>query len=705
VSPKIRKWIITLAALASLCAPSHALSWHPRAPALDRFGGVVAAPCRGGATGYFRLETARGRWIFCTPLGHAFWMLSVYQIDWTTGGAAYATAVQNKYGSSQAWAAQATARLESWGFNTVGPQSGEGSHNVFPVSTYNAAPNPHPMPFLRYIDLSSWCVRNASYQVKNLYNGMNPAVFSVARTFPDVFDPNWVACAQYYAANGDGSFTPNLPRNEPWMIGTWLGDADFLYGFGRGPQTPGGAHPHLGWIAATMSPTQSSGPNGDFSNLFTYSNQTVYTKLAWQSYLENKYGTIQALNAAWGSNYTTFGSSGGWPKSTTGGAGLMDEDGSSPWMGNGAAGLVGTNANAAADLNEFLGQIATQYFRVASQALKTAYPTHLVFGPGSLNAQTYPQVLEAAGKYLDVVEVWVEPKYVARLKEAWDIAHRPLVIWTTLTSQEDSLANKGKPWGGACTGNYDFCTQRQRGLGYSALISKYWNAQTPQGTHFVVGLDWWAWADQVTNGENMNFGLVNLHDQAYDGHEATSRAVRPRRGIRLSGLSVAPRALARQSGPAAENGAASGDFLDSVIRANREILRRLIAASRATMSTVVRRSDPRLPAVALAKAGGRPQRGIRLSGLSVAPRAELVPARRERGTGLCGSERNLSRHSRELRHKNPPARRALAPEAGFRFERSAGLQPGTVLLVGRSFWRDTVSAAPQPAQNHRGFSR
>ncbi len=554
-------WVVVLLGAVTLAVPGPLVARTTGVPARDKFGGAMEARCRQPATGYFRLEKTGRRWLLCTPLGHAFWMLAVYQVDWTTGGATYGRAAERKYATSEAWAAQATARLLSWGFNTIGPQPGVGSHNVLPVSTYNAAPNPHPMPFLRYIDLSSWCVRNASYQVKNLYNGMNPAVFSVPRTFPDVFDPNWVACANYYAAQGDGSFTPNLPQNEPWMIGTWLGDADYLYGFGRGPQTPGGAHPHLGWIAATTSPTQTSGPNGDFSNLFTYTNTTVYTKLAWQSYLETKYGTIAALNAAWGSNYTTFGSAGGWPKKTTGGTGLMDEDGSSPWMGNGSAGLVGTNANVAADLNAFLGEIARQYFSVAAHACKTAYPNHLVFGPGSLNAETYPQVLQAAGQYLDVVEVWVQPKNVERLAHAWNLARKPLVVWTTLTSQENSQMH-GKPWTGACTGNYDFCTQQQRGEGYAALVRNYWSLQAAAGVHPVVGLDWWSWADQVTNGENMNFGLVSARDQAYDGREAAAAASTSTTGY----------AAKDESGNA-------GDFLGEVSRANHAILRRLVAAS------------------------------------------------------------------------------------------------------------------------------
>jgi hypothetical protein len=349
------------------------------------------------------------------------------------------------------------------------------------------------------------------------------------------------------------------------MIGTWLGDADFLFGFGRGPNTPsGGAHPQLAWIAATTSPTQTSGPNGDFSDLFTYSNTTVYTKLAWQSYLENKYGTIQALDAAWGSNYTTFGSNGGWPKKTTGGTGLLDEDGSSPWMGNGSAGLVGANANVAADLNAFLLQIAQQYFRVATEACKAAYPNQLVFGPGSLNVDTYPQVLQAAGQYLDVVEVWVEPKYLNTLADAYNVGGKPVIVWTSLQAQPDSDTTTG--WGSlasSCditggTTDYDYTTQALRGQCYQQLVEGYWNTQAADGTYPVLGLNWWEFVDKVVSGENTNFGLVDIYDNAYDGVEdQVNKSLDP-------------------WGYAAGGQAANyGDFLDSVRQENLSIINRL----------------------------------------------------------------------------------------------------------------------------------
>ncbi|HVB34731.1 MAG TPA: Ig domain-containing protein, partial [Patescibacteria group bacterium] len=99
-------------------------------PTLDQYGGSINAPAPGGGTGYFRVVKDGSRWMLVDPMGNLFWMVSSYVVDMGDGGAAYSTAVQNKYGGSQAWAAQATARLKSWGFNAIGPESGVGSHNV-----------------------------------------------------------------------------------------------------------------------------------------------------------------------------------------------------------------------------------------------------------------------------------------------------------------------------------------------------------------------------------------------------------------------------------------------------------------------------------------------------------------------------------------------------------------------------------------------
>ncbi|MGH9830262.1 MAG: hypothetical protein ACREDR_44195, partial [Blastocatellia bacterium] len=95
-----------------------------------------------------------------------------------------------------------------------------------------------------------------------------------------------------------------------YMVGVACDDSDQTFGFGAGPDfptvPPGHTNAHLGWIVATMSPTQTA--SSQYSAV--YIDTSLHTKKAWHDMLLTKYGTISALNAGWGSNYTTFDSSG-----------------------------------------------------------------------------------------------------------------------------------------------------------------------------------------------------------------------------------------------------------------------------------------------------------------------------------------------------------------------------------------------------------
>jgi hypothetical protein len=108
----------------------------------------------------------------------------------------------------------------------------------------------------------------------------------------------------------------------------------------------------------------------------------VYTKFALRDFLRAKYGTIAALNAAWGANYATFDSSGGWPH----GSGLLDENGRTAhaWLGNGDPCIrptAGMNAAVVRDLDEFLYRIARQFFSVQLDAFRAVAPHAIFFGP------------------------------------------------------------------------------------------------------------------------------------------------------------------------------------------------------------------------------------------------------------------------------------------------------------------------------------
>jgi len=95
--------------------------------ALDPYGGDLRVSLE--ATGWFRVEPLCDRWWFVTPEGHPMWSAGVNTATpWgsaakTTGEYAYHDTVEAVYGSDDAWADAAAARLRSWGFNTAGSWS------------------------------------------------------------------------------------------------------------------------------------------------------------------------------------------------------------------------------------------------------------------------------------------------------------------------------------------------------------------------------------------------------------------------------------------------------------------------------------------------------------------------------------------------------------------------------------------------------
>ncbi len=89
-------------------------------PETDKYGGwkVTTLP----ATGFFRVEQFAGRWWLVTPEGNLY--LSKGVAVFSTGGSdRQAEALQEKFGSTTAWAKQETSKLKSLGFNSLGAWS------------------------------------------------------------------------------------------------------------------------------------------------------------------------------------------------------------------------------------------------------------------------------------------------------------------------------------------------------------------------------------------------------------------------------------------------------------------------------------------------------------------------------------------------------------------------------------------------------
>src|SRR5579872_774428 len=368
---------------------------------VDQYGGLTSLPCGKGPQAHFYTQKIGSRWHLCTPAGNAFWMNGVYYADASDSGTDYqgislANVVNAKYASGFTgnstlnWGLQTVRRMQSWGFNTVAEYA-----NIWTLPTSSdsdwGTPDsfiPVKLPFVGLVTPSLYTLTNvgsyANGPVKDLIYGIKSAVFSGYRSSsPDVWDPNFAQWLQGELANDVAIRQAYSGKNNDYLIGINVDDTDNLQGFGAGPDFPttanGVAAPgynqlHLGWAILVTAPTQSSNSSQGVS----YTNATVYAKQELSNWLAARYNnSIASLNSAWGSNYSTFGSSGGFGAGT----GLLDEDGTHSWVPKDPYALSDANATMKQDLNDFLLHHAQQYFSVIKNALQKAAPGVLYLGP------------------------------------------------------------------------------------------------------------------------------------------------------------------------------------------------------------------------------------------------------------------------------------------------------------------------------------
>ncbi len=524
------------------------------AQTLDQYGGYKDLPVPGGATGHFRVAKLNNRWIFATPDGNAFWMTGVYNVNIddhvTDLGTTYTQVCDAKYGDHRlTWGPQQNRRLKSWGFNTLGEYA---SGYTLPWATsddprWPGKIQPVKMAAIPFPLQAAWYSQTnrnsyAPGPVKELYWAMDSHFTGYRGQFPDVFDPNFDLWVNARAASSEYA----RYAASPWLIGFSSDDTDYLTGFGPGPDfdSRGHGHPHLGYVTLLTPPTQTRNKAGTI----TYTDPKVYTKYALRDFLQARYGSIAALNAAWGSAYTTFDSNGGWPT----GSGLLDENGKGRWVGTDSVGLTNTAPTVKADLDDFLYEIAKRYFSIYRTRIKQYYPNALYLGPttvGGWDAPARRQVLRAAGQYLDVLRTtWNGDQ--ARLdfmaQHAGDL---PIVTWLGAKANPDSALFRYTASG--------FQTQLDRGTYYqNSLTARVNAAVTTTGVHPFVGIQWWEFHDNWA--EKANWGLVTLSDNAYDGKEAIVAAGKDPWGYPTGGENYD-----------------HGNFLGPVIQAHAQIYARL----------------------------------------------------------------------------------------------------------------------------------
>jgi hypothetical protein len=485
------------------------------APALDQYGGWTSLLSPNGATGKWRIEKFGKRWLFVTPDGHGFWMAAVFSVQPIGDPIA-------KYGSLDVWGVQQVKRLDAWGFNTLG------DYAYGRADAWNLPSDMRRMPTLDPIKFSQNVVTNrititgqqpAPDAVKDLIQDCQDLVNGYTgwrAGLPDLYDPNFdIFVNNTMAAIVADKYGEAIKFTSPWFVGAAADDSDYLFGTGPGLDLPvpdGTIHPHIGWLSLAARPTLTSSSTYGI----TYKNSTVFTKQQVVTFLKSRYATISALNTAWGSSYTTFDSDGGWP----GGRGLTDENGShTSWLGTRDGTLAGATPGVVKDLDDFLYQWATQYYKTTSTRIRQYLPGLLVFSQISLNGHggiSRKQVLQAAAENCDVLNAAVWTQDVLNLTAQW-IGDKPMIPWEGQVANPDSAlyAYPNSNLGGVGVWN----TQAERGAGYASRMNFLSTATvTATGNQPVIGIKFWSLIDHA--GEKIDWGLVSLSDNAYDAKEA-----------------------------------------------------------------------------------------------------------------------------------------------------------------------------------------
>jgi hypothetical protein len=393
------------------------------------------------------------------------------------------------------------------------------------------------------------------------------------------------------------------------------------------PKSGPGPSTNAGWVALNTSPTQNS---NNTWNVSSYPDHEVYSKVELANELLNEYactgsgtpaacctakGTgicsidpassayigsgnvttaTAALNAAWHSHYSTLSTSdphcsadlarclrrGTYSSWGTGGTGLLDENGTCPsrsgpscWIGNSAM-LAGETAGMQADMNTYLKNYADRYFSVLTSAFHKYEPGILLqMIIGSWSSPPRKEVLESAGRYLDLPQLEIPPvcPKCTDIQQRIDfvvkyMGDKPWMTWEGFYANPDSSESQHVESDNMAT------TQQGRGKAYQQMVTALLNAKDSiRGDHHVVGFYWWDEYD--ADSEGLNWGLVSVHDNPYDGKSATMLGIDGDHGKDKWGY--------RTGGERANY----GDFISAVT-----------AANKAADATLARVSGSRRPA-------------------------------------------------------------------------------------------------------------
>ncbi len=574
----------TTAASAPATTPASAASTQPASePLYDRFGGNTLI--KGDKTGYFHLQKVGKRWMWITPNGNGMVALGVSGVtmegpDWNGAdrdGKSHRDYCLKKYGKLENWQKATARRLADWGFNYTGAYSAGSLASMNVPYIWNTQPVTGAVDSRWAVAGNIWCGSGRNYIIPDVYN---PAVEKYAAETMEaarqqhkdplllcylVDDPDQlkglgvgqghlglaVLCSAMEigpsaTARADGKKFPNFAKqamidrlkakyetveklNDAW--GTQFESFDAIkdvrydrstWGDWGNPQRKD----HPAFRADLDAATQ------EFACRYCSIVRQAVRKSDTSHAIAFSIQEAKALDAA----ARGFAQAGNFDLYFFGGDGKEYEKLGRPFMRQ-----LYLHANADSPLR-FQGRI--------DRWVVTADPEGKKPDPQGKFLKCYDDradlwfKLKFAGASLPVtIKGLPLGRSVARPGEgqvlytgkdedghSW-FTVRPTAAYFT-GSLEEWLAAMGQLKSkdmsiayvrGSARPQWSFATQGQRGQAWADNVKHLVEFTAPGGDYYIVGLEQWRWMD---NGwtywmEQVNFGLVTLKDNAYDGKEAT----------------------------------------------------------------------------------------------------------------------------------------------------------------------------------------
>jgi hypothetical protein len=445
------------------------LSAHPGPKGWNQYGGWLSGP-KLAATGHFHAQKHRGKWWLVDPEGRLFWSHGVDCVRCTT---AYTPITDRTFYFAEL-PAKDSAFGQFYGKGRWAPHGyyqGKGAYETYEFSQANLLRKYGKDWKARFVDLCHRRLR--SWSMNTIANWSDEEVYLLHKTpyvvsistggrkaiegssgywgkFSDPFDPSFRKTLQERMAQEKGK-----SAGDPWCIGYFV-DNELSWGDELSLA-----------IAALSSPPEQA------------------AKRAFLADLAKKYGSIEKLNAAWGTRYASWDA--------------LAESRTAP-----------DPKKARDDLAAFYTRIAEEYFRVCREAVKQVAPENLYLG--CRFAWVNDRAVRAAAKYCDVIGFNKYRDSVAdfRLPDGIDM---PAIIGEFHFGALDR--------GMFHTGLRATASQAARAEAYRSYVTGA--LQNP----WLVGTHWFQYGDQATtgrgDGENYQIGLIDVCDTPYP---ETIRAVR-----------------------------------------------------------------------------------------------------------------------------------------------------------------------------------